>query len=481
MIIGHAAMDSFDTGTLVAALIIAQAATTLALFAMLRFARYEPALHLWMAHKVLIAVGLLSLYFRADLPTVPSILMTNAAIMIGYSCLWAGARVFNRRPVVLWAHVLPVLAVFGVVCWFTFGDDSALHRLVWSCGLYGAYSTLSGLEYLRGERGRPRATGRQRLVGGVQVTMALVYGVVIFSVPLDPRLPSVLEAPQDAMTLLWVWSFFADTAYAMGILTLNYERLHQRNARTSAHLRRVLDEQKQFMLMLSHEVKNPLASINRSAEFIESELAPLPETLSRRFDNIRDRVRVLDRLVDTFLRDAMEQSMVENGDPRPMTLGDLWALTREGLDPGIATDRMRVQVEDPDVTIKGHPMLLANAVGALLDNAVKYSSGDSPVTVCLRRDGEVVTITVIDEGIGIPRAEMPQIVRRFYRGSNARTKPGTGLGLAMARWAAARHGGGLDLESEEGRGTVATLRLPLAERRSGRIDSLAAVQDFDVI
>lgn len=474
-------MDSFDTGTLVAALIIAQVATTLALFVMLRFAGDEPALPLWMTHKVLVAAGLLSLSVRAEVPVAASILVTNAAIMAGYSCLWAAARVFNRRRPLLWANVLPVVAGLGAITWFTFGEDSALHRLVWSSVVYALYAGLSGIEYLRNEPGRSSATGRQRMVGGVLLALTAAYGGMIVSVPLEPRFSSVLDASLDVITMFWLFSFFVDVAYSMGIVTMTYERLHERNARTAAHLRRVLDEQRQFILLLSHEVKNPLAAISRSAEYLESELAPLPEALSRRFDNIRDRVRVLDRLVDTFLRDAMEQGMVESGEPRPVTLGALWTLAREGLDPGAGADRVRARIEAPDVVVKGQPMLLANAVGALLDNALKYSPEDSPVTVCLRREGAVVAITVVDQGIGIPRAEMSQILRRFYRGSNARTKPGTGLGLAMARWAAARHGGDLTLDSEEGQGTMATLRVPLAERRSGRVNGPVTVQDLDMI
>ena len=79
-------------------------------------------------------------------------------------------------------------------------------------------------------------------------------------------------------------------------------------------------------------------------------------------------------------------------------------------------------------------------------------------------DGERVVVTVSDTGIGIPASEQANLFQRFFRASNATHKaiPGTGLGLAIARSIVAGHGGDLELESVEGRGTTIRVRLPLA-------------------
>ena len=103
----------------------------------------------------------------------------------------------------------------------------------------------------------------------------------------------------------------------------------------------------------------------------------------------------------------------------------------------------------------------------LLDNALRYSPGGSPITVEARRAGAEVTVAIRDGGIGIPAADLPHVFDRFVRGSNA-LPGGTGLGLPVARAIAEAHGGRLSIDSSEGQGTCVTLILPASTEGPNR-------------
>ncbi len=104
----------------------------------------------------------------------------------------------------------------------------------------------------------------------------------------------------------------------------------------------------------------------------------------------------------------------------------------------------------------GEPQLLERAVTNLLDNSAKWSPPGGTVQIRLHEG----TLTVSDEGPGISDEDLPHIFDRFYRSSEARTLPGSGLGLSIVKRAAERHGGTVDVASEPGAGTTFTVTLP---------------------
>jgi two-component system sensor histidine kinase SenX3 len=121
----------------------------------------------------------------------------------------------------------------------------------------------------------------------------------------------------------------------------------------------------------------------------------------------------------------------------------------------------------PAATILGDPDEVRAAVSNLIDNAVKYSGSAVKVTVeTVPVDGRYVAVRVRDQGAGIPKIELKQIFKRFYRvpGPLATRVKGTGLGLYIVRSVAKRHGGRAWAESEgPGRGSTFILQLPIAK------------------
>jgi signal transduction histidine kinase len=112
--------------------------------------------------------------------------------------------------------------------------------------------------------------------------------------------------------------------------------------------------------------------------------------------------------------------------------------------------------------VQGDHRRLEQVLVNLLDNAVKYSPAGGAIRIMLSRRGADHEISVADEGIGIPSAELCHVTRPYFRASNAplRNYPGLGLGLSIAREIVERHGGRLWFESRTGAGTTAHVLLP---------------------
>lgn len=116
----------------------------------------------------------------------------------------------------------------------------------------------------------------------------------------------------------------------------------------------------------------------------------------------------------------------------------------------------------------GRPRLSTAVLLNLVDNAVKYNEPEGAVTLALVNEREQAVITVGNTGRGIAPAERGRVFERFFRGEEARRTraEGRGLGLAIARWIVTAHGGTIDVSSEPGGLTVATVKLPAVSRGS---------------
>lgn len=128
----------------------------------------------------------------------------------------------------------------------------------------------------------------------------------------------------------------------------------------------------------------------------------------------------------------------------------------------------------PDVRVDTDALALA--LSNLLDNAIKYSPGETEITVRLAHAGDTATISIADHGLGIARAEQEKIFEKFYRVSTGMVHDvkGSGLGLAIVKHIVEAHQGSVTVSSEPGRGSVFTLHLPLSETRFERKEPLCA-------
>ena len=217
--------------------------------------------------------------------------------------------------------------------------------------------------------------------------------------------------------------------------------------------------QRQLVADAGHELRTPLTSLRTNIELL-GQAAENPDrslsTESRReiMEDVRLQLQELTNLVGDLVELAREEPMPR--DPELLDLSDVVAQAVERVRP--RATGLELDVALASWPVHGEPQLLERAVTNLLDNAVKWSPAGATVHVHLA-DGR---LTVRDEGPGIAEHDLPHVFDRFYRSDEARTLPGSGLGLSIVKRAAERHGGTVSASSEPGAGTTFTLRLPHA-------------------
>jgi signal transduction histidine kinase len=129
-----------------------------------------------------------------------------------------------------------------------------------------------------------------------------------------------------------------------------------------------------------------------------------------------------------------------------------------------ATNRrcaIELTVDSGRAEAQADEQLLGHIFTNLLSNAVKYSEPGALVRFTVERDGQDAVCVIRDQGIGISAEDQQQLFKAFSRGSNVGTRPGTGLGLLLVKRCAALHGGRVKVESEVGKGTSVSVRLPV--------------------
>ncbi|WP_098025167.1 sensor histidine kinase [Streptomyces sp. st115] len=213
-----------------------------------------------------------------------------------------------------------------------------------------------------------------------------------------------------------------------------------------------VERQRRFVADASHELRSPIASLRTQLEVAEAhpELLDLPGAVA---DTVRLQVLAADLLLLARL-DAGEK-------PGSATV-ELGALVREEVSQR-AGDRIAVRVEVPEggaFEVNGSRGQLSRVIGNLLDNAQRHA--EASVAVSVAADGHGVRVEVRDDGAGVPEEERERIFERFVRLDDARSRDdgGAGLGLAIARDVASRHGGTLTVHRAAEGGAAFRLWLP---------------------
>jgi two-component system phosphate regulon sensor histidine kinase PhoR len=258
----------------------------------------------------------------------------------------------------------------------------------------------------------------------------------------------------------------ADRRWMMTVAPLEdgslFVRLIDRSEAHAAERMRV-----DFVANASHELRTPLATLVGYAETLREQSEEIDEATRDRFIAIiHDEARRMQRLVE----DLISLSRIEAerfSTPRdPLMLPMLVDEARENSRGAMAKrgSRMVIEADDPLPAVGGDRNELLQLLDNLIGNALRYGREGTPVTVRMRREGEMVRLTVSDEGDGIAAEHIPRITERFYRvdPSRSRSLGGTGLGLSIVKHIVERHRGRLTIESVVGRGTDFHVLLPIA-------------------
>ena len=218
-----------------------------------------------------------------------------------------------------------------------------------------------------------------------------------------------------------------------------------------------------FISSVSHELRTPLTAIKGWSETLRQGGAADPELMEKGLDVIAGEAERLSGIVEELLDfSRMQGGHITMKFERMDVLAELEEAVflfgdrskREGIDlQYIEADSLPPVVGDRD--------RLKQVFINIIDNAIKYSNPGGKVRVEAADMGGHVQIVVSDSGVGISKEDLPNVKNKFYKAN--RTRPGSGIGLALADEIIRRHKGRLEIDSEEGVGTTVTITLPVAE------------------
>ena len=223
-----------------------------------------------------------------------------------------------------------------------------------------------------------------------------------------------------------------------------------------------------FVANASHELRTPLSTIGGYAETIAEENDLSPETRASFGRIIRDESRRMLRIIEDLMSLSRIQADRFVAPSEHVSIASVLQTTVSNAAVGRGASQCRLTVDIPEdlPPVRGDRAELIQLFDNLVSNALRYGcdKADSSVEIAAARAGRWVTVTVADQGPGIPREHLPRVTERFYRVDPARSREsgGTGLGLAIVKHIVERHKGSLEIKSTPGMGTAVSVRLPIA-------------------
>ena len=306
------------------------------------------------------------------------------------------------------------------------------------------------------------------LVGFAQPICVILLLALVLSFLLASRLSRTIVEPINSLNLDEPSQYVGREEYA------EIEPLLRRMALQQAQIRQDQDKlekssqiRQEFTANVSHELKTPLTSISGYAELIETGIAK-PEDVPGFAQKIHGEASRMIQLVNDILQLSSLDNASETSSMPEMEVVDLLDVVKE------CVERQKLNARHAYITltylgesapVRGNRNLLDELCQNLCDNAIRYNrpGGKVQIVTACTRDGHC-SLTVTDNGIGIPRESQSSVFERFYRVDKSRSKAtgGTGLGLAIVKHIALIHEARIKLESQVDVGTTITVTFPTA-------------------
>ncbi|MGI4952034.1 MAG: sensor histidine kinase [Janthinobacterium lividum] len=230
-----------------------------------------------------------------------------------------------------------------------------------------------------------------------------------------------------------------------------------------------------FVANASHELRTPLTSLIGFIDTLRGPAADDPPAQARFLGIMAEQAQRMNRLID----DLLSLSRIELTEHQPpadrVEVEGLVRRAAELFEPRTKARRIKLDLVLADTlpSVLGDTDQLDQVMQNLLDNAIKYGREGGTVRIAAHTAEGRVTVSVSDDGSGVPRAHLPRLTERFYRADKHRSRAvgGTGLGLAIVKHIVSRHRGRLLIDSTEGVGTTVTVSLPVAGSPAERAGS----------
>jgi len=231
------------------------------------------------------------------------------------------------------------------------------------------------------------------------------------------------------------------------------------------HIRELDKAKDHFVATVSQDMRSPLSQITELTQAL-NETAALNDAQRDLVENISEAATEMMGLVNGLLELAKVNTGVEPVSKQCDILEIVTEVTNDfqalALDKRVAL----VVVAEPGIKlVQGNPAQLRRAISNLIDNAIKYSPTNDEVEIIVSGNDQSVFVKVCDRGEGIDDNDLPHIFDTFYRGERAKTKRGSGLGLALVNSITEAHGGKIWVESANGNGSTFVLELPIVTEK----------------
>lgn len=220
----------------------------------------------------------------------------------------------------------------------------------------------------------------------------------------------------------------------------------------------LFDARKQLVAWASHDLRTPLTAMQAMVEAVEDGVSTMDEYLPA----IRSQIDRLAMLIDDLFELAMIEASALKLEYSDVRVGDLVAGCVSGFEgqakaSGVA---LHTTVNDPDATVRCAPEKIQRVLMNLLTNALRHTPSDGAVAVSADQLDDGLLVRVDDDGAGLPAGDSERVFDHFYRGEAARSTPGAGLGLAIAKGLVEAHGGEIWAENRPGGGASFGFKLP---------------------
>lgn len=223
-------------------------------------------------------------------------------------------------------------------------------------------------------------------------------------------------------------------------------------------------QQRNFLLSITHELKSPIAGIKLSLQTLFNRHLDRNPQLRLLGNSIKDTERLQNLVENILLAAKLETNQNNMFVQDEVDLSNLVDDTVQKFTTNFGLNDRIVTHVTPHIYIQGDSIALVSMITNLLENAVKYSLPQQPISITLQHKpaAQSAEIIVADQGVGIPDAEKSKVFHKFYRIGNEDTRKskGTGLGLFIIKQLVDLHGGSIFVSDNQPQGTVFTIELP---------------------
>lgn len=214
----------------------------------------------------------------------------------------------------------------------------------------------------------------------------------------------------------------------------------------------------QFTSDAAHELRTPLNRMITQAEFALSreDVQEKDDAIAAMLESANDMNALIAHLLLLSRMDSGQTPVDDECD-----IGQMAAQIAEDMFPLIEEKEMTLRLETVSCVLRANRSILSRMLINLMDNAIRYGKTGGEISVSMRKEPNRLFVTIRNEGEGITDSELEQVFTRFWRADNARSTPGTGIGLALVQSGAKLHGGSVSAQSEPGAYAAFTIELPI--------------------